>query len=90
MSEYKYQIEKNIPIPAGKRENQTSLYPFKEMKVGDSFSIGVIEGSKGDSDVAMRKVGNAARNWKNKVGRTEWKFRVRKMEDNSVRIWRVA
>ncbi len=36
MSTKPYEIQKNVPIPAGK---QGRKYPFLEMEIGDSFSV---------------------------------------------------
>lgn len=37
MNKSKFKIEKNIPIPP--RSEKWSQFPFKEMKVGDSFFV---------------------------------------------------
>lgn len=77
-----FQIEKNIQIPlAGK----ALIYPWREMEIGDSFLF--------DKDYTipnMRSKSNAAINfcYKSK-GCKEWKFAVRKVEDNKIRIWRI-
>ena len=34
-----YQIDKNIPLPTSFRKNGSYRYPFRDMKVGDSFSL---------------------------------------------------
>ena len=64
-----YVIEKNVPLPASRGK-----YPFREMKVGDSF-------------VAEEKVRGAAQAFSSRV--EGFKFLVRK-EGDKVRIWRTA
>ena len=77
VKEYKYNIEKGIPLPS-----TYSNYPFELMEIGDSFSIG-----KYDIETS-RNVRSAARHWtvRNKNNK---KFTVRKQRDNTVRVWRI-
>ena len=90
---YSFKIEKGISIPqmskvrAGYRSPQYK-YPFPIMEIGDSFKV-KIEGSKGDTDVKMRVVGNAARGWSAKTRQGKIKFVCRKYP-KFIRIWRVA
>lgn len=73
-------IEKNIPITKHIRK---SKYPFKDMDIGDSFII-----SEEYSDHELRLKSNAARRWLKSSG-TNYKFTLRKTEDNKIRIWRI-
>lgn len=78
-----YKVDKNIPIWDEAPTPNSAKYPFKRMEVGDSFLYGEY------SRANMQHIGNAARNWKNKSGREDWKFSCRKTKANKVRIWRV-
>lgn len=66
-----YEIEKNIPLP-----EKRSVYPFADMKVGDSFFA---EGKK------TNQLQNAAKHWVKSKG---WKFTAQSTDDGA-RIWRV-
>lgn len=85
-----FKIEKGIPLPkmVGRKHKQNK-YPFKWMLIGDSFTTGKKFKTAGESDVAIRSLGSAARNWKAKVGLRGWKFTTAKMPDRTIRIWRV-
>lgn len=74
----KYAIEKNIAIPG---ISGPQKYPFREMKVGDSFIINDY------SRLSMQKAGNAARNFAKKAG-LNIKFCSRK-EGDKIRIFRI-
>lgn len=82
----KIKIEKGIEIP--KKEHKTK-YPFPDMKVGDSFLW-----PKRYSRQESKNCYCAAANWVNRMkfydetGK-DWKFSVRKVEGNRIRIWRV-
>ena len=89
-SEYKfYKIDKNIPVPEkinpGNKsgyKNNSILFPFKNMEVGDSF-LYCIEISEGK----QRSVANAARNWARSLN-NGWVFTARQTE-NGIRVWRI-
>lgn len=66
-----YQIEKGIPIPDG----INSLYPFRQMEVGDSFLIRGKTASQVAGAVNSAKI------------RTGWKFKTRTIPEG-VRVWR--
>jgi hypothetical protein len=69
-----FKIEKNIKIPPPTyNRGRPTIYPFEKMSVGDSFI------SSEYSRINIRRISNAARNWK---------FEVRKTDDNMIRIWR--
>jgi hypothetical protein len=73
----KIRIDKNIPMP----ESKTCLYPWAEMKKGDSFFI------KGD-DIKIRPIlSGASRAWAARHN-LFWKWRT-KAEGNGIRIWRI-
>ena len=67
-------IEKNVPIP-----QQREKYPFRDMKVGESFYY-----DNGTSPYQC--LYNACRMFSHKQ-KGDWKFTVRK-EGEGARIWR--
>lgn len=73
-----FKIEKGVSIPPVIRKSvgAPSKYPFKEMAVGDSFSVPLSE---------RRRVVSAASSHKRRHGAA---FTVRMLEDE-VRVWRV-
>jgi hypothetical protein len=70
-----YQIDKKVPMPKGR----TTGYPFKEMKVGDSFVF----------DEANRAAVANSSNYYARKNRGV-KFTVRKQSVGKCRIWRIA
>ena len=64
-------IENTFPVPL-------PLYPFHQMKVGDSFAL--------PPDKKQTTVITAATRFGQKSG---MKFTIRKMEDGSYRCWRI-
>lgn len=77
MQTYKYQIEKNVPIPKQRK------YPFPAMKAGDSFFIPA--SSNEELDKVRRRVSVVATMHNKKTNK---KFTLRKVE-GGVRVWRV-
>jgi hypothetical protein len=75
----KIQIEKGVPAPT--RQTRTSKYPFRDMKVGDSFFI------KSTEPESMRKKLSSASNMFCKLN-AGFKFKTQ-VFDAGVRIWRV-
>lgn len=75
MSEFK--IEKGIPQPA-RSGGRYSKYPFREMKVGDSFLAETSDASVIRSNVAVFSRRNPG-----------YKFSTRK-EGTGIRVWRIA
>lgn len=85
----KIKIEKNVPLPKRKARGAAQRsYLFGQMKVGDSFTTGIKYKTAGESDIAIRTLSNAARNWKN-INNKEWKFSTAKMPNGTIRIWRI-
>ncbi len=79
----KFKIEKGIEIP--KKQHRPCIYPFREMKVGDSFLY-----DKPYSRSNMSNFSNNARNWKNQSPDCKhYLFTLRKIEGNKIRIWRI-
>lgn len=72
-------IEKNIPIPQATHGAKAS-YPFRKMEVWDSFA------APADGLGANCKAAAAARTF---AYRTGWKFTVRSIDGDKVRIWRI-
>jgi hypothetical protein len=71
----KFKIEKAIPVPAIDRKQRT-IYPFREMEVGDSFFV---------KDGDVKRIGGSARQSGHHHNR---KYATRKVE-GGVRVWRV-
>lgn len=69
-----FKIEKRVPIPA---RTTTPKYPFRDMKVGDSFVV-----ADGGKSVAIAASAFSRRN-------PEYRFTARK-EGDAIRIWRIA
>lgn len=70
------EIEKNVPL---KRvtPGQKSPYPFQDMEVGDSFAFpGAYHTAAAHTQI-----------WKHRLPGK--RFSLRKMDDGSIRIWRV-
>jgi len=78
MEEFK--IEKNIPIPS-KNPGSHKKYPFEKMEVNDSFII-----CDKYTKEEMARVSSRARGW-SQYWNKEYKFTLRKTEDNKIRIW---
>ena len=66
--------EKNIPLP---RSRKSALYPWREMKVGDSFLAPVPQ----RAFTAQASLASM---------RTGWKFVTRAVSKTSTRVWRVT
>ena len=76
------QIEKGIPLPS-KRDGRPPKYPFAAMSVTDSFAAPAATKNEHASLFAL------ATAWakRNNPGA---KFATRRVDDKTVRIWRVA
>lgn len=71
-----FQIEKGVPRPA---KRQRTVYPFREMEIGDSFFV------SGENSERSRLI-NAASWFGTRNG---VKLSVRKV-DGGARVWRIA
>lgn len=69
-------IDKNIPVPEGRKKGRRVAYPFEQMEVGDSFVI---------PDGEREKCRMAAYAWGK---RRNLRFVVRLDDDGDVRCWR--
>jgi hypothetical protein len=71
-----FEIEKNIAIPEidKTRVGRKTKYPFREMEIGDSF-------------VARKNAISAAQTHS---ARHKEKFSIRRIDDDNIRIWRIA
>jgi len=78
-------IVNDIPIPMSKRSAINARYPFKDMKVGESFLYVKL---KDATEGKQRSIATAARVWKNKTGRKSWHF-IARQTDEGIRVWRV-
>lgn len=72
-----YTIEKNVPLPSPQRAGRPAKYPWREMRVGDSFVI----------DKPTQQAATRGREAGRSLG---MKFSCRKIDANHTRIWRVA
>lgn len=71
------EVEKNVPVPEGGRSSVK--YPFKTMEVGDSFTVEAgKEMSVRSSATYYKKIQPGAQ------------YTIRRMEDNTLRVWRTA
>lgn len=70
-------IQKGIPV-APNRRGRKPLYPFSDMRVGDSFEVTTDD---------RTSVGNSARQWCEREG-NGWKFTT-SANGKKVRIWRI-
>ena len=69
-----YEIRSDIPIPEQTGSGRKAIYPFRQMKIGDSFVVPSISGRA--SAYAF-----AARN-------KDYRFASVRLEDGKYRIWR--
>lgn len=72
-----FKIEKHVPMPEERHAGNFSKYPFRNMKVGDSFLTPMVEKYE-----IKRAVQNA--NFTKRHGRFTYR-----QEANGVRVWRV-
>ena len=79
MDKDKFKMEENVPIPKAHADKK-HRYPFKSMKVNDSFIIGEY------SRTNMNTFSAYIHYYTKKYG---MKFIQRKTEDNKIRVWRV-
>lgn len=70
-----FKIEKGIPIP-----QSNPKYPFKDMKVGDSFLI------KNCDKKSRMRLNSAVGYFKTR--HKDWKFSIRAIQKD-VRVWRI-
>lgn len=70
-------VEKGVPMPALRRGSRRSRYPFEQMGIGDSFTVTglTVAGVRSQCVAAKAK------------GLGSFKIAV---EDDKIRIWRVA
>lgn len=68
-----YEIEKDVPVP----RHLNVKYPFEKMEIGDSFT----ESLKKRNRIASAAMTYGLRN--------DVKFTVRKINDDTLRVWRV-
>ena len=73
-----YAIEKNVPPPAFHGAPNRLKYPFKEMEVGDSFSVPPEDKDRVRSSASLAGM------------RLSRKFTLRRQDDGSFRVWRIS
>ncbi|HEX4439878.1 MAG TPA: hypothetical protein VH854_07385 [Thermoanaerobaculia bacterium] len=79
-----FKIDKGMPVPDATWARREPVYPFSEMKVGDSFEL------REDDYAELRLVRQRLMNAAARYGRRhKMKFTTRRTAVNAVRIWRV-
>jgi hypothetical protein len=83
MTQAKFTVQKGIPLPAPrhakvKKATRASKYPFRSMKVGDSFEFKGPKAEQFQKSVSVLTKPLANR-----------KFATRKTAEDTVRVWRV-
>lgn len=73
-----FEIDSNVPIPSPQATGRHSRYPFREMKIGDSFLV------PNEHDSVRVRSSASYFGIRNK----EYRFIVRK-DTGGVRVWRV-
>jgi hypothetical protein len=81
MSKEIFKIEKDVPTPVHKSKGW-SIYPFKEMEVGDSFSAGKYDKRKANA------IRSCMYNFLKSNNLTDRKYTVRERNDE-LRCWRI-
>jgi hypothetical protein len=71
-------IERNIPIPPRQR-SVGSIFPFSEMEIGDSFAF---------SQAELKSVPSAIQQFRR--SHSDYHFTTRRLDDERLRVWRVA
>jgi len=73
------EISKNIPFPKRSTKGRPDKYPFKELEIGDSFTINKSEQMSVYSCV----------NYYNKINSTTIKVKTGKDDSGQLRCWRI-
>jgi hypothetical protein len=71
-----YKIQKGVPISERFKSGARVKYPFTRLEIGDSFVATIGE---------RRNLATAAQYWKRKKG---WRFKIAKISERSIRVWR--
>ena len=79
-----FEIENNVPLPPLRYGNNHSKYPWREMKVGDSFHVPPRRPDQSAAQVQAAMAATASGAGK----RLKARYTVRQ-EGDGVRIWRV-
>lgn len=85
----KIRVDKNVKIPdsaSGTRKGECK-FPFKRMKIGDSFAIDIKRKYLKNIKQQQSSILTNARTYCN-YHRLDWKFTSRQM-NNTIRIWRI-
>ena len=78
------------PVPSRIGRGPEPLYPFAQMEVGDSFDAPDDMGAyKNGSSKRQNAISSSARGYAKKHA-SEAKFTTRKIDENTIRCWRVA
>lgn len=87
----KIKIDKRLPVPPRSTipnglPSHKRIYPFSEMKKGDSFSI-TLEDKKKVKVKSAQLLSNAQSYCR--YNGLKWKFTVRTISETTIRIWRI-
>ena len=83
-------IEKNVPLPKPRMRGGVTVYPFPQMEVGDSFALPRDRGQTLTGSCKTQNIlSSCARNYAKKHN-PEARFSIRLIDENTVRVWRVA
>lgn len=74
-----FEIEKGVPLPQTPKRGRPRIYPFRDMAVGDSVFV------EGNEVIIQRARDSAYR-----IGSLNAMSFYTEVNDNGVRIWRVA
>ena len=85
MAQRKITIQKNVPRPNPNQKRGISIYPWKEMQVGDSFFV-PSPGNGKKNPISGGAVGAAARRLRIKLSTRA----VRERGKKGIRVWRVG
>lgn len=80
-----FKVEKAVPIPTQFRpKKESERYPFSQMGIDDSFAVS--DGAV-TADKLMGRLRGALNTFKKKY--PDMKFTIRKLDNTTVRIWRI-
>lgn len=84
MERKRFEIEKGVPMPKVSHKGRNSVYPFREMEVGDCLKFA----AKETADPEYRKIYNSA---KSHVRRSspDYDFRFARIDGNTFGCWKV-
>lgn len=73
----RFTVDKDVPIPESRQGRRTSVYPFEDMGVGDSFLVSQRDVEKVRSALSQRKKRKAEQY-------------ITRTTEGGLRVWRTA